>query len=79
MFVAPAIAPVLDIPPLVAFKDLTTVSPSASTLNPVIVIVPIVKSPLPSIFVAPEIALALVIPVSVILNVPVVKLACIVP
>ena len=54
--VAPLIAPVFVIPPSVLSIDLVTTSPSASTLNPVIVIVPIVKSPEPSIDVAPLIA-----------------------
>ena len=53
--VAPEIAPAKVIPPDEAFNDLTTVSPSASTVNPGIVIVPIVKSPVPSIDVAPVI------------------------
>ena len=52
--VAPAIVPALVIPPLELFNDLVTVSPSASTEKPVIVIVPIVKSPLASILVAPD-------------------------
>ena len=39
-------------PPLVLSKDFETTSPSASTENPVIVTVPIVKSPVPSILVA---------------------------
>ena len=54
--VAPLIAPVFVIPPSVLSIDLVTTSPSASTLNPVIVIVPIVKSPEPSIDVAPLMA-----------------------
>ena len=41
-------------PPLVLFNDFDTTSPSASTEKPVIVTVPIVKSPEPSTFVAPE-------------------------
>ena len=39
------------IPPFVLSIDLLTTSPFASTLKPVIVIVPIVKSPEPSILV----------------------------
>ena len=52
--VAPDIGPVFVMPPVVLFNDLVTVSPSASTLNPVIVIVPMVRSPEPSILVAPD-------------------------
>ena len=52
--VAPEIAPALVMPPLVLFKDFDTTSPSASTLKPIIVTVPMVKSPDPSMLVAPD-------------------------
>ena len=48
--------------PAEAESVLPTVSPSASTVKPDIVIVPIVRSPEPSTLVAPAIAPALVIP-----------------
>ena len=51
--VAPDIAPAFVIPPLVLSSDFEVTSPSASTPKPVIVTVPMVKSPDPSTFVAP--------------------------
>ena len=62
--VAPEIAPVLVIPPSLLSMLLELTLPTASTVKPVIVMVPIVKSPFPSILVTPAIAPVLVIPPS---------------